>query len=309
MRLDVLLARQFPQFSRVHIRKMIVAGGATVDGRRTKVAYRLQAGERVHVTLPELPRDGPEPEDIPLEILYEDDHLAAINKPPAMVVHPSKGHWSGTLTAALAFHFDRLSQCGGPARPGVVHRLDRDTSGVIVVAKTDAAHLALARQFEQRSTKKGYAAIVLRAPELDRDVIDRPIGAHPSQREKMAIREGHATTRVAQTYYEVAERFRGFALLRLLPRTGRTHQIRVHLASIASPVLCDRLYGGRARLTRGDLSGDEQDATVLLSRQALHAHRLQIRHPATDEILQFEAPLPEDMQQTLRELRQHRRED
>jgi 23S rRNA pseudouridine1911/1915/1917 synthase len=263
-RLDVFLARQYSQFSRAHLRRAIDAGGVTIQGRLLKAGHRLKGGEQLSIVLPELPRPGPEPENIPLEILFEDEHLAAINKPPGMVVHPAKGHWSGTLTAALAFHFQQLSAAGGTTRPGIVHRLDRDTSGVLVVAKTDAAHYALAEQFARRTVEKEYFAIVVGTPELDRDVIDLPIGAHPYQREKMAIRRDHVTSRPAQTKYEVDERFDGFAALRVTPKTGRTHQIRVHLAAIGCPVLCDKQYGGRAEITCGEISRNPNNHDPLL---------------------------------------------
>ena len=306
MRLDVLLAGRFPEFSRVHLRRVVDAGGATVDGRTAKVAYRLKPGQVVWFLPPEIPRDGPTPEEIPLSILFEDQHLAVIDKAPGMVVHPSKGHWSGTLTAALAFHFEQLSTAGGPTRPGVVHRLDRDTSGVIIIAKTDTAHLKLAAQFEERTAEKEYAAIVVHSPDRDRDIIDQPIGIHPMQREKMALRRDHSTSRDAKTFFEVTERFDGFAFLRVLPKTGRTHQIRVHLASIGCPVLCDRLYGGRAVLTRGELAHDHSDSTMLLDRQALHARRLRVAHPITGQALEFTAPLPADLEATLAALRTFR---
>ena len=173
-RLDAFLASQFPNYSRVKLRQVINAGGVQVDDRRTKAAYRIRTGQTVLVTLPELAVTGPEPEDIPLDILYEDDYLIAVNKSPDMVVHPAKGHWAGTLTSALAFRFGQLSSVGGPTRPGIVHRLDRETSGVIVVAKTDQAHLGLAAQFEARTTEKEYAAIVIGSLDRDRDVIEQP---------------------------------------------------------------------------------------------------------------------------------------
>jgi 23S rRNA pseudouridine1911/1915/1917 synthase len=305
-RLDVFLARQFPSYSRVLLRKVINAAGVRVDGNRVKAAYHLRVGERVEIALPELAREGPHPQDIPLEILYEDESIAAINKPPGMVVHPAKGHWTGTLAAALQFHFDKLSAAGGAARPGIVHRLDRDTSGVIVVAKTDRAHLALSAQFEARTVEKEYFAVTAGVPSRDRDLIDLPVGAHPYQRDKMAIRREHATSRTAQTFYEVLERFDGFAALVARPKTGRTHQIRLHLASIGCAVLCDRLYGGRAVLTRGELSRDPSDAMPVLERQALHARRLAIRHPMTQEPLEFVAPLPRDLDAVLSALRTYR---
>ena len=254
MPIGCFFARQFPEFSRSLVRCAIDAGGVTVQGKWLKAGQRLKGGEQLSIVLPDLPRSGPEPENIPLEILFEDEHLAAINKPPGMVVHPAKGHWSGTLTAGLAFHFQQLSGAGGATRPGIVHRLDRDTSGVLVVAKSDAAHYALAEQFARRTVEKEYFAIVVGAPELDRDVIDLPIGDHPYQREKMAIRRDHVTSRAAQTKYEVVERFDGFAAMRVTPKTGRTHQIRVHLSAIGYSVLCDKQYGGRAEITRGEIS-------------------------------------------------------
>jgi 23S rRNA pseudouridine1911/1915/1917 synthase len=302
-RLDVFLALKLPAYSRVHLRKVINADAVQVNGRRAKAAHKVRTGERVSIVLPELPKKSPQPENIPLDILYEDDWLAAINKPAGMVVHPAKGHWKGTLASALQFHFDRLSGAGGPTRPGIVHRLDRDTSGVLVVAKTDQAHLALAEQFESRSTEKEYLAITVGVPDRDRDIINQPIGIHPYQREKMAIRRDHATSREAQTYYEVVERFTGFAAVKVLPKTGRTHQIRVHLAHIGCPVLCDKLYSGRDRITRGEVIRNPDDREVILVRQALHASRLALVHPATGSRLEFRAPLAEDMAKILDVLR------
>jgi 23S rRNA pseudouridine1911/1915/1917 synthase len=305
-RLDLFLAQQFPTHSRVQLRRAINAAVVEVNGSRAKAAHRLRLGETIRVTFLEIPREAPQPEDIPLEILFEDEWLAAINKPPGMVVHPAKGHWAGTLTSALQFHFDKLSGAGGPSRPGIVHRLDRDTSGVLVVAKTDQAHFALADQFEARTVEKEYFAIVAGNPDRDRDVIDLPIGIHPYQREKMAVRRDHPTARPAQTFYEVVERFDGFAVVRVLPKTGRTHQIRVHLNSLGCPVLCDRLYGGRAQLTRGELIGDPNDTQMILERQALHAARLVLNHPLTGERLEFRAPLAADIAVVFDELHRHR---
>ena len=305
IRLDVFLTRKCPAHSRVQLRRAISVGGVLVDDCRTKPAYRLNAGQRVVITVPDLPRTVPAPEPIALDILYEDDALVVINKPPRMVVHPSRGHGGGTLANALSHHFSRLSGVGGASRPGIVHRLDRDTSGVIVVAKTDASHMALAQQWAGRTIEKEYTAIVAGVPDRDRDRIEQPIGMHPSQREKMAIRAEHSTSREANTFYEVVERFVGLALLRVFPKTGRTHQIRVHLAHIGCPVLCDRLYGGRAQITLGELEHSD-DPTVILDRQALHARRLRFAHPLTQQTLEIEAPLPADLQRTLDELRRCR---
>ncbi|MCH2182193.1 MAG: RluA family pseudouridine synthase [Mariniblastus sp.] len=306
MRLDSFLVNQFPQFSRAKLQRAVGKQQVTVDGNVAKSSLKLKPGQRVEIVLPVPEPATAIPEDIPLDLLYEDEHLAAVNKPPSMVVHPAKGHWSGTLTAALAFRFEQLSQVGGATRPGIVHRLDRDTSGVILVAKSDLAHHELARQFEQRAVEKEYWAIVSPAPDRDRDLIDRPIGVHPYQREKMAIREGHSTSRDAQTRFEVQERLDGFAVVRLFPKTGRTHQIRVHLAHVGCPVLCDRHYSGRARVTRGDFSGDRNDQHVLLERQALHASRIAFHHPVSGERLTVSAPLREDLVQTLEVIRTYR---
>jgi 23S rRNA pseudouridine1911/1915/1917 synthase len=207
------------------------------------------------------------------------------------------------LTAALAYHFEQLSSAGGPTRPGIVHRLDRDTSGVIVVAKSDPVHLALAKQFEERTVEKEYFAIAAGTPDRDADTIEQPIGVHPYQREKMAIRAGHATSRDARTFYQVLERLGRFSAFKVLPKTGRTHQIRVHLAHIGCPVLCDPLYSGRNSISHGDVIGDRSDNTVLLDRTALHARRLTLCHPRDGKELTFEAPLPTDLTVVLDVLR------
>ncbi len=306
-RLDAFLAARFPEFSRVHLRRAITAGGVEVDGRGGKPAYRLKEGQRVRIVLPEIPREAPTPEDIPIDVVYEDEHLVAVNKPPGMVVHPARGHWTGTLAGALQHHFGpSLSATGGPTRPGIVHRLDRDTSGIILVARSDPSHARLAAQFAERSIEKEYTAIVAGVPQRDRDRIDQPIGVHPHTREKMAIRTDPSVGRPAQTFFEVMERFRGFAVLRVAPKTGRTHQIRVHLAHAGCPVLCDRQYGGRAQITRGEVCGNRADETVLLARHALHARKISFRHPATSEPMTLEAPLPDDLAAVLAELRAHR---
>ncbi len=307
VRLDVFLAHHFPEYSRVHLRRAITAGGVTIGERGGKPSYRLKPGERVRIVLPEIPREAPRPEEIPLDVLYVDEHLVVVNKPPGMVVHPARGHWSGTLASALQFHFgSSLSSSGGPTRPGIVHRLDRDTSGAILVARNDQVHSQLGIQFQSRTIEKEYFAITAGVPNRDRDVIDRAIGAHPHIREMMAIRTDGSTTREAQTFYEVAERFDGFAAVRAHPKTGRTHQIRVHLCHIGCPVLCDRQYGGRSQITRGEIRRQADDHEVLLDRQALHAMRLKFTHPATGKPMEIEAPLPDDMQAVLTELREHR---
>lgn len=301
-RLDAFLAQRFPDHSRARIRQIINAAEARVNDQRRKAAYHLRAGDVITIRFPPIERELPEPEDIPLDLLFEDDQIAVINKPHGMVVHPSKGHWQGTLTAALAFHFDQLSQVGGPTRPGIVHRLDRDTSGVIVVAKNDEAHLKLSRQFEQRTVEKQYFAVGRGTVDRDRDQVNAPIGVHPYQREKMAIREGHSTSREAQTFFEVVKRYRGFTTFHVFPKTGRTHQIRVHLAHLGCPIVCDPLYAGHRLITEGELRSGRPGGAVLLDRLALHALRLVINHPVSGERLQFEAPLPDELTRFVKQL-------
>ncbi len=312
-RLDAFLAVHCPQASRVRIQRGITDGLAKVDGMTRKPSYRLRADQSVEFQLPPPPAAGPQPEPIPLDLLYEDEILAVVNKPAGMIVHPAKGHWSGTLASALVHHFLQLSQFGGPSRPGIVHRLDRDTSGAIVIAKTDEAHANLAAQFQARTVRKEYLSIVMGCPDRDRDLIDHPIGDHPSQRERKALRSDHASSREAQTFYEVEERFKGMALLRAFPKTGRTHQIRLHFTNIRCPVLCDKLYGGRSQLTASELrtwcrnksiAGSFADDTILLDRQALHAHRLCFTHPTSGKELEITAPIPADLQSLLLILRQ-----
>jgi 23S rRNA pseudouridine1911/1915/1917 synthase len=306
-----------PTFSRATLRRAIDAGHVRVNDTSCKASSRLRAGDAIIVAQLEPPPAGPAPQDIPLDILYEDHAIVVVDKPAGMIVHPAKGHWEGTLASALAHHFGPLSGRGGPSRPGIVHRLDRDTSGVIVVAKNDQAHDALAAQFKSRNVEKQYLAIVAGVPNLDRDLINEPIGDHPTHREKKAIRRHDSAAREALTEYEVLERFCGYALVAARPKTGRTHQIRLHLAHIGCPVLCDRLYGGRAKVTELELIPRDQFAhhkppqdvaeqPPLLERQALHAHRLAFTHPTTGNRLQIEAPLPPDIQRTLAALRRWR---
>lgn len=316
-RLDLFLAAKFPQYSRVLLRKAIQAeDGVDVDGKHGKPSFRLKPGSVVSFRLVEPPRESPIPEDIPLDVLYEDDDLAVVNKPSNMVVHPSRGHWSGTLVSALAYRFaGQLSSNRGPARPGIVHRLDRDTSGAIIVAKNDVAHAHLAALFEEKRIQKEYFAIALGGINVDREVVDLPIGHHPKYRVKMAIAPDDPEAKPAKTFFEVVERFRGFSTVRCMPKTGRTHQIRLHLLSLGCPILCDKLYGGRSTLTKEELAGqydrspkgdENRESTILLARQALHARKITFEHPTTGKILEIEAPLPADMLQTIEALRELR---
>lgn len=307
-RLDAYLVGRFPDYSRSVIQKLIDAGAVLINGQAVKASYKTRSGDRVRIWLPDLGDGTPTPEDIPLEVVYEDEALVVVNKPPGMVMHPAKGNWKGTLVNALQFHFENLSTVGGAERPGVIHRLDRDTTGLVVVAKEDRAHRTLALQFEERSIAKEYLALVYGAPDRDSDYIERPIGPHPTVREKMAVRSLAEGGKPARTFYRVAERFDGYAYLRCHPETGRTHQIRVHLAYLGHPIVADKPYANRARLTVGDLAGpDAPDAaTVLIDRQALHAHTLRFTHPLTGRPMHFVAPLPADMTRTLEALRTYR---
>ncbi len=307
-RLDQYLVSVFPGYSRSIIQKAIDAGAVSVNGNPAKASYKVRHDDHIRIWMPEPTHDAPAPEDIPLDVLYEDEYLAVINKPADMVVHPAKGHWSGTLANALQFRFSELSQLGGDYRPGIVHRLDRDTSGVILVAKDEAAHRDLSAQFEHRKIFKEYTAITAGVLDRDSDYIEGRIAHHPHDRVKMTVTDEEEDSKEACSYYEVIERFRGFTLCRINPRTGRTHQIRVHLASVGCPVLADKIYGGRDSLRLSELvTGLEPEADeVLMPRQALHASRLRFHHPRSKTVIEAEAPLPPEFEKTLAALRQHR---
>ncbi|MEC8557713.1 MAG: RluA family pseudouridine synthase [Planctomycetota bacterium] len=310
-RIDAVLALLLDSYSRVFLRRVVQDGGVTVNGIVVKPSFKVRPGQAIEAKVPPPPEDGPQPEDIPLNVLYEDEGMLAIDKPAGMVVHPAKGNWKGTLASALAFRFQQLSDVGGVTRPGIIHRLDRDTTGVILIAKTNSVHLKLSEQFEQRTVQKEYFALAIGKIELDRDVIQLPIGPHPYQRDKMAIRKDHPQSKEAETRYEVVERFGGISAVQLQPKTGRTHQIRVHMSHVGAPVLCDRLYAGHAHISRGELlrriarkqPSTPQDQDVLLNRQALHARRIEFTHPLTGEPMKIESPVPADMQAVMQVLR------
>ncbi len=307
-RLDQYLVAAFPDHSRSVIQKVIEAGGVTVNGHAAKPSYKVRAVDVIRVTPPEPTHPMPVPEDIPLEVLYEDEYLALINKPPDMVVHPAKGHWSGTLVNALQFRFAHLSGLNGDYRPGIVHRLDRDTSGVILVAKEEGTHRELSMQFERRKIFKEYNALTAGVLDRDSDYIEGRIRHHPHDRVKMAVTAEEDEGKEACSFYEVIERFRGYTFVRISPRTGRTHQIRVHLASIGCPVLADKVYSGRGQFRLSDLVPGLDPAAdeVLMPRQALHAARLRFYHPRRREVIEVEAPLPSDFRRTLEALRRYR---
>ena len=302
-RLDRFAAGAFPDYSRSFLQKAIKDGEVTLNEGEAKPSTPVAPGDVVRARMPALVEPSLEPEAIPLDILFEDEHLLAINKPANLVCHPARGAARGTLANALLAHCRSLSDLNGPLRPGIVHRLDRDTTGVILAAKTNAAHAGLAAQFEARSVEKQYLAIVRGRMEFDEDEIAFAIGRDPRVREKMSVRslEGRASL----SRYRVVERFARFTFVRVRLLTGRTHQARVHLSAIGHPVAADSAYGGGA-LTPSEALGEPAapGEEPLITRQALHAAEIAFRHPVTGEAMRIEAPLPEDMRRALEALRQ-----
>lgn len=276
------------------IQKLIASGEVTVNGETTRSGHRLQVGEVVEIRIPEPEERPPEPEDIPLDILYEDDDLMVINKQRGLVVHPAAGSPSGTLVNALLHHCQQLPNFGDDIRPGIVHRLDKDTTGVLVVAKSDRAYWSLGGQIRERTVKRAYLALVHGEVSRERGFVEAPIGRHPVHRKRMAVvRRGGKN---AFTHFKVVERLNGYTLLECRLETGRTHQIRVHMAYIDHPIVGDPLYGPRR-------------CPFVLDGQLLHAHTLGFLHPGTGEYVEFQAPLPPDMAQVLATLRQDSPDD
>ncbi len=302
-RLDKFLADHLDNLSRTAIQRAIKSGAAQVNGEPAQSRTILHPGDNVEFRSPDLTLAPLAPEDIPLTILYEDDDLAAVDKPSGMMVHPAPGKATGTLANALLYHFATLSQHNDSDRPGIVHRLDADTSGVILIAKNNLAHRALAAQFEQHTVEKTYMAVVEGEARFDADVIQLPLGRHFKTPVKQAVRVGDG--REAQTAYRVLERFGGFAWLEVSPRTGRTHQIRVHLANQQMPVLCDATYGRRKSVTASQLRGraPSPGEKPILQRQALHAHQIRFNHPTTQKEVCLTADIPDDLLQVLKVLR------
>lgn len=302
-RLDLYLAEQLPEKSRSQIKKLIEEGRVTIDGTAVRAALKLRGGEELRVAIPEAMTVETLPENIPLEILYQDSDLIVINKPAGMVVHPAAGHHSGTLVNALLHHCRDLSGISGELRPGIVHRLDKDTSGVMVAAKNDAAHQELSRQFKLHSISRRYVALVCGLFQNDTGTIDSPLGRHPVNRKKMS---GIGRTgRRAVTHWQVLKRYDRdrITLVELALETGRTHQIRVHLSEMNRPILGDPVYSRPGRINALADTGLRRLAGQL-GRQALHARLLGFTHPATGEDLNFEAPLPDDMQRIVDYLEQ-----
>jgi 23S rRNA pseudouridine1911/1915/1917 synthase len=290
-RLDKYLQGRFAHLSRTTIQRLIRQGAILVNGAPTKASYEMCGGDIVDMALP-----TPEPievvaQDIPIDVVWEDDYLIAINKSAGIICHPARGDQTGTIVNALAFYANQLSHGSDPFRPGIVHRLDKNTTGIMLVAKTDEAHWRLALQFERRTVQKTYLAVVDGEMQLDADVINAPIGVHPVVREKFAVFVEQNKIDIAKdavTRYEVAERFRGFTLVRLSPKTGRTHQLRVHMSHIRHPIIGDSMYGGRA-VSEYSLTG-AGDRVPVISHQALHAWKIQFRHPILETNIELEAP-------------------
>ncbi|MHC4884322.1 MAG: RluA family pseudouridine synthase [Planctomycetota bacterium] len=306
-RIDAVLTELMPDQSRSYLKKLIDDRLVQVGEQPVKASRKVQAGESITLLLPELVPLEARPEKMPLNILYEDHQLIVINKPPAMVVHPSAGHETGSLVNGLLHHCTDLSGIGGVLRPGIVHRLDRDTSGVMVAAKCDSAHHHLAAQFKNRTTIKIYLCLTHGAPVPPSGEVTGNIGRHPVNRKIMAVLpEGG---REANTFYKVLEENGPFSLIECRLGTGRTHQIRLHMLKLGCPILCDATYGREPQMTVADLTrrgqgqAGSEGSRVVIDRQALHAHRLAFDHPASGERMEFEAPLPPDMESALRHLR------
>ena len=313
-RIDHYLQRLYPNYSRAQFQKALEQQAILCNGLPAKPSRRLRVNDVLSVRLPSEADESLPPEDIPLDILFEDEFLVVINKPAGMITHPGKGNYRGTLAGALQFHFDKLSDTAGRLRPGIVHRLDRDTSGVLVIAKDNQVHHKLSAQFAEREVRKEYRAITWGTFEFDSDFIETWMRVNPKRREKMMVCEPGGNAREAVTFYEVLERFRGFTYVRLLPRTGRTHQLRVHMQHLGHSIIADRLYGGRPMLREDELQPlerraakhSEEEGEVLIRRQALHAYRLDFRHPESGQAMSFEAPLPDDFEKTLAALRTYK---
>ena len=303
-RLDRVLANHMTDLSRSRLKTLVLAGQVTIDGAPVlDPGRKVRADDAIAITVPAPEPAEPRAEPIPLSIVYEDDAIIVIDKPKGLVVHPAAGNWTGTLVNALIAHCgDSLSGIGGVRRPGIVHRLDKDTTGLLVVAKTDRAHRKLAAQFADHgrtgALERAYLAFVWGVPARPKGTIDKPIDRHPHARDKMAVRPGGRT---AITHWEVLERYAGAdqkgvaSLVECRLETGRTHQIRVHLAAIGHPLLGDSVYGPGFKTKASQLPERARDALAALDRQALHAHILVLEHPVTGELLHFRSELPADL--------------
>ena len=286
-RIDRYLAERCPDFSRSYLQKLLKEQAVSVNGKAVKANYKVQSRDRIILEIPEAEKADILPEDIPLDILYEDDYLLVVNKPKGMVVHPSAGHMEGTLVNAVMAHCgDHLSGINGVLRPGIVHRIDKDTTGALLVCKDDAVHRDLAEQLKEHSIKRRYRAVVWGNLKEDQGTVEGPIGRHPIDRKKMAV--NYKNGKDAVTHYQVLERFGQYTYIECRLETGRTHQIRVHMASIRHPLLGDRVYGPSSCPVPG------------LEGQTLHAGVLGFIHPRTGEYMEFQAEHPEYFEKLLK---------
>jgi 23S rRNA pseudouridine1911/1915/1917 synthase len=296
-RLDTYLAAHIEGWSRARLQRLIEAGDVLVGGRAAKPSYKLRANDEIEIELTPPPSMAFIPENIPVEIVYEDDDLIIVNKPAGMVVHPAAGNQSGTLANALAYHFQQLSSRAGAIRPGIVHRLDKETSGLMVVAKNEVTHEKLADQFRAREVFKSYVALVHGVVAKNTGQIDQPIARDPRNRTRMAVVRGG---RSALSIYRIRKRYDRFTLLDVELKTGRTHQIRVHLAWLKHPVVGDEVYGGGRD---NSVAEAKLRAKIRkLGRQFLHAEKLEFRHPRTNALLSFSVPLPDKLTDLLQEM-------
>ena len=298
-RLDRCLAELHPDWTRSRVRRLIDAGHVLLNQEPAKPSATVHHGDRIAVDEPPLEPLNVEAEDIPLDIVFEDDDLLLVNKPVGLVIHPAAGNPSGTLVNALLHHCSDLSGIGGVERPGIVHRLDKDTTGLLVVAKSDRAHLGLSLAFRNRKIHKTYLAVCFGTPGEPDGIVDAPIDRHPRDRQQMAV---IATGRTARTLFHVDEEFAGASLISCRPITGRTHQIRVHMAHVGHAIVGDPLYAGRQWRNLSDPQA--RAACRSFPRQALHARRLEFTHPVTGEEVAFEAPVPDDIEELVKTLRE-----
>lgn len=296
-RLDLFLTHKHPSLTRSQIQGLIEEGLVKINNKPAKASHKVRKGEDIDITIPEPAPIEARPEPIPLEILYEDNEVVVVNKPAGLVVHPAAGNYTGTLVNALLYHCKDLAGIGGVLRPGIVHRLDKDTTGVLVAAKTDRAHQSLAGQFKKHTIKRKYVALVHGVVREDKGKIAAEIGRHQTDRKKMSVKTNKG--KMAVTHFKVMKRFDQFALLELTLETGRTHQIRVHLSSINHPVVGDPVYGGMERIS-GVKEPKVRKAIKELGRQALHAAVLGFIHPESGKYMEFQAPVPKDFQRILR---------
>lgn len=307
-RLDKYLHGRYPRISRTVIQRFIKQGLVTVNSMPAKASYEPALGDRVQIILPPPPPSEIVPQNIPLDVLYEDEWLIALNKQAGIVCHPANATQTGTIVNAVAYHAATLSRGGDPYRPGIMHRLDKNTTGLLLIAKTDEAHWRISLQFERRTIQKEYFAICEREMTLDGDVINKPLAPHPETTQRMVLPTAspprQAMFKEAITEYHVLKRYRGYTTVQLLPKTGRTHQLRVHTSSIGHPIVGDKLYGGKW-VSEFDLAG-AGGTEPLITFQALHARRLRFIHPIHEKPVELEAPLPEHITRIIELLERHR---